>query len=73
MKSILIATNNKQAIASIRECLGGEYEVETARDRKTCQAKFLEKRYELLFMDIGFLAKPEADNRVDYSPAQELW
>jgi DNA-binding NtrC family response regulator len=69
MKSVLIASTNDAAIFAIKNCLGKEYEVETARDRESCLAKFLERRHEFLFIDISLFSSPDHEGKTDYSEA----
>ncbi|UCD84121.1 MAG: sigma-54-dependent Fis family transcriptional regulator [Deltaproteobacteria bacterium] len=66
MKYILIATEDDAATSTIRDCFDADHVVETARDRESCLAKFIERHYEFLFIDISFLGLPEQTHRIDF-------
>lgn len=57
MKYILVASANQAAVKTIRECLRPEYRVESASDSNICREIFNQRRYEFIFIDIGFLRR----------------
>jgi len=71
MKSILIASENIDAVSAIQACLGSDYELEVVSDRESCLAKFMEKRHEFLFIDLSFLTSPDQTELIDYNKALE--
>jgi DNA-binding NtrC family response regulator len=55
MNSILVATKSPNAHKIIADCFQSKYEVEVAREQKSCVEKFRKKRYEYVFIDIEIL------------------
>ncbi|MBN1352488.1 sigma-54-dependent Fis family transcriptional regulator [candidate division KSB1 bacterium] len=57
MKSILIATNEKEQCDILRSFFRDDYLVEWAKDLSTTLKKFAQKRFEFLFIEIELLSK----------------
>ena len=75
MKHILFASNDQAAFDIIRECFRGEYRVEMAPSREAIFDPSRRRRYEFLFVDVGFLREAiGADGFNDYKAAlQPIW
>lgn len=75
MKHILLASQDQAAGDIIRNCFRGEYRVETAPSREACFEPSRRKRYEFIFVDVGFLRKAVvSDGFNDYKAAlQPFW
>ena len=59
MNTILIVTQDDKMASSLRKCLGEEeYVFETAVDRKSGLAKFIEQQSSILFIDLTVLNPP---------------
>ncbi len=53
---VLIATHDKKSVDVIRDALGAQFVVETSPGPAACLAKCRQRRYEFVFIDIGFIA-----------------
>ncbi|KAA3661641.1 MAG: sigma-54-dependent Fis family transcriptional regulator [Calditrichaeota bacterium] len=72
MKSILVATNNRDSREIISACFIPEYRVEETATYESCLEKFKSKRYEYLFLDVGLLHAPRKN--IDYkTELQSFW
>ncbi len=75
MKSVLVATHDREAAREIRDRLQRGYRIDTASDYDSCLEMFRRKRYEFTFIDIVFL-QADADNqgRFNYKDVlQPFW
>ena len=59
MKPMLVATDNQEAIRTIKGCFQSHYKVDVASDRAHCFETARSKRYEFIFIDISFLQDVE--------------
>jgi len=75
MRHILLASSNQGACETIRECFRGEYKVEVASSREACFDPGRKRRYEFIFVDVGFLREAvQPDGFNDYKAAlQPFW
>jgi DNA-binding NtrC family response regulator len=55
MKSILVASNNKQACEVVRSYFSSAYEVMVVSSKSSCLAQFRKKRYEFTFIDVELI------------------
>jgi DNA-binding response OmpR family regulator len=71
MNTVLIVTQDEKKASSLRKCLGEEeYVFDTAGDRESGLAKFIEQQSSILFIDLTILAPPGRQNpKIDYTKA----
>jgi DNA-binding NtrC family response regulator len=67
MKSILIATANKNNYETLCSYLEAEYQIEQAADKEICLEMYAQKRYEFVFIEVDFLNSIAAEK--DYKNA----
>ncbi len=72
MKSVLVASTNRQACKVIRSSMGPEFRVDVVSNKETCLEKFRDKRYEFLFIDVGLL-RESATQSNDKTALQPFW
>jgi len=74
MDTILIASTDDSAVSTIRQGLGDDYTIETARDRESCLSRFREQQSGILFIDLALLAPPgQPACKVDYTEAFQIF
>jgi DNA-binding NtrC family response regulator len=72
MKSILVASKNRQGHEVIRTGMAPECRIDVAFSKDTCLEKFRKKRYEFLFIDVGLLRESASES--NYKDAlQPFW
>ena len=71
MKHILVASADELSCGVIGSCLGSEYRVERAMDRRSCLEMFRKQRYEFVFLDVALLNR-EGDAKGSPSCRSEL-
>jgi len=59
MKHILVASADELSCGVIGSCLGSEYRVERAMDRRSCLEMFRKQRYEFVFLDVALLDRED--------------
>ncbi|PKL89581.1 MAG: Fis family transcriptional regulator [Ignavibacteriae bacterium HGW-Ignavibacteriae-2] len=64
MKNILIASKKSEAVETIKDFLSNSYLIDTASSNKTSLDLFTQKKYDFLFIDLGFLETE--DEEIDY-------
>ncbi|MBU1097901.1 MAG: sigma-54 dependent transcriptional regulator [Bacteroidetes bacterium] len=64
MKNILIASKKSEAVETIKDFLSNSYLIDTASSNKTSLDLFTQKKYDFLFIDLGFLETEEEE--IDY-------
>ena len=55
MRALLIVSNEKDVIQTIRLCYKSDHRIDEAYDRDTALGMLKERRYEILFIDIEIL------------------
>jgi DNA-binding NtrC family response regulator len=72
MQSVLVASQDQQAIKAIRASMGAEYRVEVLSSKETCLAMLRRKRCEFVFIDVEVLC--ESKRPCNYKAAmQPFW
>ena len=71
MKSILIASQEKEASDTIRTCLAQNYLIDSVTTLDDCLDQYQKKRYDFLFIDLIFLNKLRQNG--DYKPALQIF
>jgi len=64
LKNILIASKKSEAVETIKDFLSNSYLIDTASSNKTSLDLFTQKKYDFLFIDLGFLETEEEE--IDY-------
>jgi DNA-binding NtrC family response regulator len=64
LKNILIASKKSEAVETIKDFLSNSYLIDTASSNKTSLDLFTQKKYDFLFIDLGFLETE--DEEIDY-------
>ncbi|NCO59251.1 MAG: Fis family transcriptional regulator [Deltaproteobacteria bacterium CG_4_8_14_3_um_filter_51_11] len=75
MRAILVAAEDGEAAKAVKASFRGQYRVETAWSRETCEQLFAKAKYDFLFIDLDFLA-PSADSSEgigDYAQALQKY
>ena len=75
MKSVLVATHDREAAREIRDHLKREYRIDIASNYDSCLEMFRRKRYEFTFIDIAFLRTGfSGQGRLNYKDVlQPFW
>jgi DNA-binding NtrC family response regulator len=71
MKSVLVATDSKNAAQTIREALAPDYHIDLAFDGNSSVENFHLKRYDFTFLDVAFLHVQPKGRQSDYARAVE--
>jgi DNA-binding NtrC family response regulator len=70
MQSVLVASQNQQAVKVIRTSMGSEYGIEIISSKEICLEVFRKKRFEFLFIDVEFLceSRPSCNYKTAMQP-----